>query len=266
MLSIESPRWGALSHAYRDATNVPAMLRDLQRGASSAWREAWDGVWSSLCHQGTVYSATYAAIPHIVALAADTSVSNPRHADYLIFVGAVATSSDAAAMPDDLRTDYSAALMRAEPLVVAALESKPTSVAIVVYLLQAMAALHGCTRTAEIIDGFVDGEFIPRCPAEQCGVEMYVSIDGARMFATLEDPATEEVGERVEIVPPSRPSDAEAGAWNDDAVLPLLVELAGRAGHRELAAKLALWDGTIRCPKCRQPFALRTALLNPTDL
>lgn len=31
--------------------------------------EPWFTLWSSLCHQGDVYSASYAAIPHVVSVA-----------------------------------------------------------------------------------------------------------------------------------------------------------------------------------------------------
>jgi len=171
-----------------------------------------------------------------------------------------------AAIPSDRRRDYPEAETRVSPRDVEPFESRPARVETFVYPLQAIAALHGCTRTARIIEGFVDGEFIPRCPADQCGVEIYVSIEGASMFATLEDPATDEVGERMEITRPSHTGDVGSGAWSDAAVLPLLANLARRVGHDELAEKLALWNGSITCPKCREPFVLRTTLLNPTDL
>lgn len=39
-------------------------------GPSRGWKqEPWYGLWSSLCHQGDVYTASYAAVPHIVAVA-----------------------------------------------------------------------------------------------------------------------------------------------------------------------------------------------------
>ena len=266
MISLESSRWQSLSHAYGDATDVPKMLSALQHTSAREPKAAWDEIWSSLCHQGTVYTATYAAVPHLVELASRATASDPTRADCLVFVGAVAMSTDAAPIPDDLRADYASALTRAEPLVLAALEAQPTRAETVVYLLQTLSALHGCTRTADLLEGFVDGEFIICCPAEACGAEIYVSIADGTMYATTEDPATEGVGVRTEISPRPRVPGVEAGPWSDDAVLPLLTDLASRAGHSDLAATLALWDGTILCLKCREPFVLRSALLNPTEL
>jgi hypothetical protein len=261
MLPLNSPRWRSLSQAYGDASDVPRMLQALFRDSADVRSEAWSDIWSSLCHQGSVYTASYAAVPHIVEHA--TSNESAR-AHCLIFVGAVATSTDAAAIPWELREEYVAALARAEPLVIAAIEAKPSEEHKLVYLLESLAALRGCTLTAQIIEGFADGGFVPRCPAEACGVEVYVSIDGTTMFATLESFATEVGEERIEITPPA--DAARDGAWSDECVLPLLVELAGRGGHPALATKLALWDGAITCPKCREPFALRTALLDPNEL
>ena len=151
MLSLTSPRWKSLSHAYRDAADVPTMLEELFRASADARSDAWSTVWSSLCHQGSVYTATYAAVPHIVEHA--VSATRAARDNCLIFVGAVAKSTDAAPIPDELRDDYVAALSRAEPLVVAAIEAKPTTEHRLVYLLGALAALRGCTRTAEVLEG-----------------------------------------------------------------------------------------------------------------
>ncbi|WP_245293744.1 hypothetical protein [Rhizobium bangladeshense] len=35
--------------------------------------EPWFSLWSSLCHQGDVYTASYAAVPHIVRIALTTA-------------------------------------------------------------------------------------------------------------------------------------------------------------------------------------------------
>src|ERR1041385_1219506 len=91
MLPLDSAQWSKLKHAYgyaaedtsaptgwsakggfhgyQDIPNVIHCLRDLeanpQRRAASDW-EPWGTLVSSLCHQGTIYSASFAAVPHIV--------------------------------------------------------------------------------------------------------------------------------------------------------------------------------------------------------
>ncbi len=74
MLSLDDPRWGELRHAYGPAGNVPDLLRALASSTapkSSYKDEPWFTLWSSLCHQGDVYTASYAAVPHIVRIAGE---------------------------------------------------------------------------------------------------------------------------------------------------------------------------------------------------
>jgi hypothetical protein len=72
MLPLDDPRWKELQHAYGDAADVPDMLRALASSTgpkTGCQDEPWFSLWSSLCHQGDVYTASYAAVPHIVKIA-----------------------------------------------------------------------------------------------------------------------------------------------------------------------------------------------------
>ena len=67
MLSLDSPEWLRLEHAYGDASDIPALLKQLSEYPSGAWNEdPWFSVWSALAHQGDVYSASFAAVPHVI--------------------------------------------------------------------------------------------------------------------------------------------------------------------------------------------------------
>lgn len=79
MLALDDPRWSELQHAYGDAAEIPDMLRALASSTgpkANYQNEPWFSLWSSLCHQGDVYTASYAAVPHIVQIAseADTPI------------------------------------------------------------------------------------------------------------------------------------------------------------------------------------------------
>jgi len=68
LLSLESPVWNELQTAYGEAGNIPALLSQLREFPSSGSYEdePWYSLWSGLCHQGDIYSASFAAVPHIV--------------------------------------------------------------------------------------------------------------------------------------------------------------------------------------------------------
>ncbi|MGN6225775.1 hypothetical protein [Pseudoxanthomonas sp.] len=56
--------WSRLRHAYGDAAGIPALIQQLENfpAEAEAEREPWFGLWSALCHQGDVYSASFAAV------------------------------------------------------------------------------------------------------------------------------------------------------------------------------------------------------------
>lgn len=84
MLKLSDANWNSLSHAYGEASDIPALLSQL--GAypdhESYESEPYFSLWSALCHQGDVYSASYAAVPHIVEYLA----ANPNKATYDYFM------------------------------------------------------------------------------------------------------------------------------------------------------------------------------------
>ncbi len=71
MLTLDDPRWSELRHAYGPAADTPELIRRLAQSPGpkgDANAEPWFSLWSSLCHQGDVYPASYAALPHVVEI------------------------------------------------------------------------------------------------------------------------------------------------------------------------------------------------------
>ncbi|MFB9838204.1 hypothetical protein [Actinoallomurus acaciae] len=65
---LDDVEWSELSHAYGDAGDVPGLLRRAASGGD-ATEEAFSEIIGCLFHQGTVYSATVAAVPFLTELA-----------------------------------------------------------------------------------------------------------------------------------------------------------------------------------------------------
>jgi hypothetical protein len=79
VLRLEDPIWSELRHAYGTAENIPPLLSQLSDlPTDEADAEPWFTLWSSLAHQGEVYPASYAAVPHVVSVLASAPTKAPR--------------------------------------------------------------------------------------------------------------------------------------------------------------------------------------------
>lgn len=218
MLALDAPRWATLRHAYGAAADVPAMLRAVVGDPGGEYDDVWEPIWSALCHQGTVYTASYAAVPHLVELGA--GLPPARQLDCWVFVGCVARSVDAAPIPDDLQEAYLAAIARCEPLIRATLIDGSFEQGEVVHLLAALAAVRGHGGVANALEGLVEG-LTPTCLG--CAVELTVEWDDRQSVVTVDEPASRRA--RRELAGGAARSGA--GARRSVAA-----RLGARAGHR----------------------------------
>lgn len=164
MLPLDSQRWSQLEHAYGAASDTPALLRRLSSlPASCGDAEPWFSIWSSLAHQGDVYSASFAAVPHVVAALATA----PRKADHSFFQFPawveVCRRQKHVLIPADLEPAYSAALARL-PMLVAEAAVEPWAPGMLSCALAAIAAAKGSPSVAaavlelnpEVADDFLE--------------------------------------------------------------------------------------------------------------
>lgn len=113
MLSLDSPRWSSLQHAYGAAADIPELLRRLTTMPVSAGeREPWFSLWSAFAHQGDVYSASFAAVPHVVhALGTAPSKADAVYFQFPAWVE-ICRRKKGVEIPEDLRAEYLQALAR----------------------------------------------------------------------------------------------------------------------------------------------------------
>ncbi len=121
MLALDDPLWGSLQHAYGDAADIPALLTALASAPdkpADATAEPWYSLWSGLCHQGDAYTASYAAVPHLVDIAG--RVTGALNFDFLLLPTAIEvarSSGRGPELPAGLADSYRAAIFRLPELV-----------------------------------------------------------------------------------------------------------------------------------------------------
>ncbi|HEY9131975.1 MAG TPA: hypothetical protein VIM98_09490 [Dyella sp.] len=152
-----------MNHAYGNASDIPELLRQLyELPQVSSQEEPWFSLWSALAHQGDVYSASFAAVPHVVAALS----ANPLKAsfNYFHFPAWVECCRARASMlvQDDLLWAYKAALEKL-PGLVAKASNRPWEEGFLQCALAAIAAAKGKTIIAEAVmelDYQVASEFL----------------------------------------------------------------------------------------------------------
>ncbi|MGD1926345.1 MAG: hypothetical protein ACFB03_19485 [Paracoccaceae bacterium] len=164
MLQLADPRWSTLTHAYGSASDIPGLLSDLasetepKEGYES---EPWFSLWSRLCHQGDVYDASYAALPHIVDIAC--SAKGPIDFSFLQLPAAIEIArknGNGPSVPPDLANSYSEAVARLMECT-ALHRAAPWDQNMLISAMCAQAVAKGHTKVAEAIMN-LDEELITR--------------------------------------------------------------------------------------------------------
>jgi hypothetical protein len=151
VLNLNDPRWSELAHAYGSAGDIPALLEQLRAlPSSSGQSEPWFSLWGALAHQGDVYSASFAAVPHVVAaLATAPAEADESYFQFPAWVE-ICRAKQAAAVPADLATAYSEALALL-PGLVAQASAREWSAGFAACAMSAIAAAKGQHVLAEAV-------------------------------------------------------------------------------------------------------------------
>lgn len=152
MLSLDDLRWTTLEHAYGSAVDIPPLLKKLitDLPSSADDQEPWFSLWSALAHQGDVYSASFAAVPHVI----NALASAPLKADFSYFQFPawveICRKKKSVAIPNDLESAYLESLARL-PSLVAAAAPRQWDEDFLLCALSAIAAAKGQTGVAEAV-------------------------------------------------------------------------------------------------------------------
>jgi hypothetical protein len=255
MLALDSPRWDSLAHANGSAKDVPAWLAELKSGDRD---EAMCEIVSALCLHNSVYSATFAAVPHVVRLS--PYIRSSLRVDALSFVGKVVAYSeqcDLEACDDDIKLWYDAAIQQAGDIAVATIVTEKYSPDTAIYLFEALAAIKGCRGPGRHLSSLANGEFHTTCP--ECAGEISVTPE-RRWFLPTQGVGAGDV----------EPLQDELPAWDGsdfscENSFVWLSQLALKAGKPPFALGLRHLYGWVTCGACQARFRLMDRISETTE-
>jgi hypothetical protein len=163
-LPLESSRWAAIQHAYGPAGDTPALVRELLFQPNRPLNDrVWNELWSSLCHQGTTYEASFAAMPYLAMIAERARPESSLGAIHLMVAIAVSTDRQGTA-PSDLVPAYNTAVARLPDLAVRALPATRTFHEAAVCCGAILAGRGHLAAAAHVFDPLGDDQYVcPEC-------------------------------------------------------------------------------------------------------
>jgi hypothetical protein len=237
--------WSQLSHAYGSAGDIPALL---DRIAREPRPELWSDLWSALCHQGSVYSASFAALPWLAGVAG--SDNREQAVNALVLAGAIMAGAEQPHGAGDVRAQHAAEV---ESLLAAVnqqlrMASDRTDY---IYLLEAMLGFEGVVGWSEDLAwGLGNEEYEVDCPGCQTG--LFIVLGERGFFSTSEDYALSDDGVETRPLLPANP----ANPANLDGMGRRLHGIALSDGQHEVAHALTYVFGHATCPDCETDFSV----------
>ncbi len=154
MMALEDERWSSLSDAYGPASGIPKLLRQAEALPEdlNGDAEPYFSLWSALCHQSDIYSASYAALPHLVRIVGE----NPARFRWTLL--SLAQAIEVARLegrgppiPDNLRAAYEGALNQVPTIAARLLTGSLTELELRV-VLSCCASAKGFAALSEAIN------------------------------------------------------------------------------------------------------------------
>ncbi|MFG3000803.1 hypothetical protein [Streptomyces sp. NPDC048340] len=241
-MDLRMTDWSQLGHAYGSAEGIPALL---DRIASEPNAELWNDLWSALCHQGSVYSASFAALPWLVCVA--DGDDREQAVSALTLAGASVAGAGQPHDAGDVRLEYAAEIATLLSVANNRLRSASDRTEYA-YLLEAVLSFDGVLGWSEDLAwGLTNEEYEVSCP--HCEASLFIVLGERGFFSTSGDYALSE--DDVETRP-LRPADPAAL----DGIGRRLHDIALADGQREVANALTYVFGAAACPDCETSFSV----------
>jgi hypothetical protein len=241
--------WAKLKHAYGPATDIPSLLEQLSPDPKA---DVWDELWGRICHQGSVYSASFPVLPYL----ADAAEEWPKAARImpLALAAAIVIGGSAVDSPDEPKgAGFAVTIERLRRIAFDSFPAVGLAREDVIYLLQSTLALCGDTLWGENLDRLASGEFEGECPS--CNSNLFLVIGEYGFFAA----ASAEWVNKPQV--PLRPIEpAEPAALTSAGTARWLHDRAVDGGHPDLAFWICHVFGTATCPVCDSRFVVSEAI------
>lgn len=213
--------------------------------------DIWGEVWSCLCHQMSVYTASFAALPRLTETARGWAPADRTMV--LALCGAIVAGAEQVRKEaGDVRATYAAEIGELLRLVNETM-CAPIGETDFIYMLQAALAFENVPVWDESLDRLVDGEYeVDECPG--CQAHLYVVIGDDERFTTSGDYALDDAVPKGELSP-------AAPAELDD-VARRIYGTADDLGQEDVAKKLLYVFGTGTCPDCDTRFSVAERIVS----
>jgi hypothetical protein len=242
--------WALLRHAHGAASDIPGLLM-LAAGPTGGRDRAWAQLWDRLCHHGSVYSASAAAVPELTRMACDDTLRPADRAQATSLIAAIADGSSYLAVHGPLVPGRFSAQEREQlsieqgwvqdarraareyaPHILQRIDTTNGRELLVVIVLAAEVGL-GAAPFAEAMQRARDRV----APGEQrTAVELAVSLVRGELLTT------EELQARV------RRLDHEVGSYLNQALTGLPPDTQARALITMIVADYGSWTPTMPIP------------------
>lgn len=163
--------WASLRDAYGSAEQVAALLAAAEQ-AGTGDGSAWDDLWGRLCHQGTVYSASYAALPALATMCLRHTAGGYSPALHLI--AAVIASTDGPEDPASIRRRYAREIADLRPVAAANVQHAADDTDFI-YGLEALMAVEDGGVWQRNLHYLANGELSLQCPS--CDEDLLLDFD-----------------------------------------------------------------------------------------
>jgi hypothetical protein len=236
-LDLAVTEWASLRDAYGSAEHVPVLLAAAAAAGTYEDDDSWDDLWGRLCHQGTVYSASYAALPALAQMSLRHEPGGYIAALHL--AAAIIASNDG---PEDralVRRRYEHELADLRAVAARNLQHAKGDT-VFVYGLQVLMAFEDGGVWQRNLHYLANGEAELDCPS--CDEHLLLELDGPDFeVASFADAS----------LAPTAVTPVEPCAATIEGRLLALTQ----AHHRPaVAAKLPYLFGDATCPRCQASF------------